>query len=100
MFYIVEKLKSNLKKNDIPFLDNGSHIVPVIIGDAKLCKKASNILLDEYKIYVQPINFPTVPRGTERLRITASPNHTDIMVKDLTSALKNVFQELKLFKAA
>ena len=100
MFYIVEKLKSNLKKNDIPFLESGSHIVPVIIGDAKLCKKASNILLDEYKIYVQPINFPTVPRGTERLRITASPNHTDIMVKDLTSALKNVFQELKLFKAA
>ena len=100
MFYIVEKLKSNLKKNDIPFLENGSHIVPVVIGDAKLCKKASNILLDEYKIYVQPINFPTVPRGTERLRITASPNHTDIMVKDLTRALKNVFQELKLFKAA
>ena len=100
MFYIVEKLKSNLKKNDIPFLESGSHIVPVVIGDAKLCKKASNILLDEYKIYVQPINFPTVPRGTERLRITASPNHTDIMVKDLTSALKNVFQELKLFKAA
>ncbi|MEC8265550.1 MAG: 5-aminolevulinate synthase [Pseudomonadota bacterium] len=100
MFNIIEKLKSNLKKNDIPFLDNGSHIVPVIIGDAKLCTKASNILLDEYKIYVQPINFPTVPRGTERLRITASPNHTDDMVKDLTGALKNIFNELKLFKAA
>ena len=100
MFYIIEKLKSNLKKNDIPFLDNGSHIVPVIIGDPKLCKKASNIMLDEYKIYVQPINYPTVPRGTERLRITASPNHTDNMVRDLANALKNVFNELKLFKAA
>ena len=100
MFYIIEKLKSNLKKNEIPFLDNGSHIVPVIIGDPKLCKKASNIMLDEYKIYVQPINYPTVPRGTERLRITASPNHTDNMVRDLANALKNVFNELKLFKAA
>ena len=100
MFFIVNKLKSFLKKNEIPFLDNGSHIVPVIIGDAKLCKKASNILLDNYKIYVQPINHPTVPKGTERLRITASPNHTERMVKDLASALKNVFLELKISKAA
>ena len=100
MFFIVNKLKSFLKKNEIPFLDNGSHIVPVIIGDAKLCKKASNILLDNYKIYVQPINHPTVPKGTERLRITASPNHTERMVKDLTNALKNVFLELKISKAA
>ena len=100
MFFIVNKLKSFLKKNEIPFLDNGSHIVPVIIGDAKLCKKASNILLDNYKIYVQPINPPTVPKGTERLRITASPNHTERMVKDLTNALKNVFLELKISKAA
>lgn len=100
MFFIVNKLKSFLKKNEIPFLDNGSHIVPVIIGDAKLCKKASNILLDNYKIYVQPINHPTVPKGTERLRITASPNHTERMVKDLANALKNVFLELKISKAA
>ena len=100
MFFIVNKLKSFLKKNEIPFLDNGSHIVPVIIGDAKLCKKASNILLDNYKIYVQPINHPTVPKGTERLRITASPNHTEKMVKDLANALKNVFLELKISKAA
>ena len=100
MFYIVNKLKSSLRKNEIPFLDYGSHIVPVIIGDPKLCKKASNILLDDYKIYVQPINYPTVPRGTERLRITASPNHTEKMVKDLANALKNIFHELKLFKAA
>ena len=100
MIFIVNKLKSFLKKNEIPFLDNGSHIVPVIIGDAKLCKKASNILLDNYKIYVQPINHPTVPKGTERLRITASPNHTERMVKDLANALKNVFLELKISKAA
>ena len=100
MFFIVNKLKSFLKKNEIPFLDNGSHIVPVIIGDAKLCKKASNILLDNYKIYVQPINHPTVPKGTERLRITASPNHTEKMVKELANALKNVFLELKISKAA
>ncbi len=100
MFFIVNKLKSFLKKNEIPFLDNGSHIVPVIIGDAKLCKKASNILLDNYKIYVQPINHPTVPKGTERLRITASPSHTERMVKDLANALKNVFLELKISKAA
>ena len=100
MFFIVNKLKSFLKKNEIPFLDNGSHIVPVIIGDAKLCKKASNILLDNYKIYVQPINHPTVPKGTERLRITASPNHTDKMVKDLATALKSVFNQLNIVKAA
>ena len=100
MFYIVNKLKSSLTKNEIPFIDYGSHIVPVIIGDPKLCKKASNILLDDYKIYVQPINYPTVPRGTERLRITASPNHTEKMVKELANALKNIFHELKLFKAA
>ena len=100
MFYIVNKLKSSLTKNEIPFIDYGSHIVPVIIGDPKLCKKASNVLLDDYKIYVQPINYPTVPRGTERLRITASPNHTEKMVKDLANALKNIFHELKLFKAA
>ena len=100
MFGVVNKLKSYLKKYEIPFIDCGSHIIPVIIGDAKLCKKASNILLDEYNIYVQPINFPTVPRGTERLRITASPNHTDKMVKDLAIALKNVFNQLNIVKAA
>ena len=100
MFAVVNKLKSYLKKYEIPFIDSGSHIIPVIIGDAKLCKKASNILLDEFNIYVQPINFPTVPKGTERLRITASPNHTDKMVKDLAMALKSVFNQLNIVKAA
>ena len=71
-----------------------------MIGDPKLCKEDSQILLDEFKIYVQPINYPTVPKGTERLRITCSPNHTTKMIKDLTNALKIVFNNLKIKYAA
>ena len=100
MFETVNKLKISLKKNNIPFLDHNSHIIPVLIGDPKLCKEASQILLDEFKIYVQPINYPTVPKGTERLRITCSPNHTTKMIKDLTNALKIVFNNLKIKYAA
>ena len=100
MFNVVNKLKDSLKKNNIPFLDNDSHIVPVLIGDPKLCKKASQILLDDFKIYVQPINFPTVPKGTERLRITCSPNHSVKMIRELSNALKVVFDCLKIKYAA
>ncbi len=100
MFEVTNELKTFLKKLQIPFIDNDSHIIPVIIGDPKLCKKAGQILLDEFNIYVQPINFPTVPKGTERLRITASPNHSKKMIKDLGNALKNVFAKLNIKKAA
>ena len=100
MFGVVKSLKLLLKKNNIPFLDNNSHIIPVIIGDPKLCKKASQILLDDFKIYVQPINYPTVPKGTERLRITCSPNHDQKMIKDLANALKVIFKDLKIDLAA
>ena len=100
MFETVRKLKVSLKKNNIPFLEHNSHIIPVLIGDPKLCKEASQVLLDEFKIYVQPINYPTVPKGTERLRITCSPNHTSKMIKDLTNALKIVFNNLKIEYAA
>ena len=96
----IQNLKILLKKTNIPFLDNGSHIIPVIIGEPNLCKKTCQILLDDFKIYVQPINFPTVSRGSERLRITASPNHTEKMMKDLVNALKIVFRNLKIYKAA
>jgi 5-aminolevulinate synthase len=65
-----------------------------------LCKKASQILLDDFQIYVQPINFPTVPKGKERLRITASPQHTSKMVKNLVEALSSVFKNLNINKAA
>ena len=97
---VVKELKSNLNKNDIPFIDNDSHIVPVIIGDPLFCKKASQILLDDFQIYVQPINFPTVPKGKERLRITASPQHNSKMIKNLVEALSCVFKNLNINKAA
>ena len=100
MFDVVKSTKLLLKKKNIPFLDNNSHIIPVIIGDPKLCKKASQILLDDFKIYVQPINYPTVPKGTERLRITCSPNHDQKMIKDLANALKVIFKDLKIDLAA
>ena len=96
----VKKLKYQLKKNNIPFLDNNSHIIPVLIGDPRLCKKASQILLDDFRIYVQPINHPTVPRGKERLRITCSPNHNQKMIKELVKALKIVFENLRIKYAA
>ena len=68
----------------VPHLRNPSHIVPVMVGDADLCKHISDVLLDQYDIYIQPINYPTVPRGTERLRITVSPFHSDKDIEYLT----------------
>jgi len=100
LFKIVKNLKSLLKKYNIPFIDNESHIIPVIIGDPILCKKASQILLDDFKVYVQPINYPTVPKGKERLRITASPLHSPKMIKNLVTALSSVFKNLNINKAA
>ena len=97
---VVKKLKQELNKFNIPFINNDSHIIPVIIGDAKLCKIASQKLLDEFGIYVQPINFPTVPVGTERLRLSPTPLHDDIMIKNLVEALKIIFSELDIKLAA
>ncbi len=100
LFKVVKELKAQLKKYNIPFLKNDSHILPVMIGDPILCKKASQILLDDFQIYVQPINYPTVPKGKERLRITASPQHSPKMIRKLASALNTVFKCLKINKAA
>ena len=87
------RLKSMLAEADIEVLDVAStHIVPVMIRDAKRCKEISDELLNEYGIYIQPINYPTVPEGTERLRIAPTPLHTDAMMSDLVEALVKVIK--------
>jgi 5-aminolevulinate synthase len=97
---VVTAVRRRLDAAGIPHLDNPSHIVPVIVGDPSLCKWISDVLLNDYRVYVQPINYPTVPRGTERLRITPSPLHSDADIDHLTDALSSVWAELKLARAA
>ena len=77
-----------------------SHIVPVLVGDPVRCKQVTDILMAEYGIYIQPINYPTVPRGTERLRITPAPCHSDEMMDDLVDALLEIWAELEIPAAA
>jgi 5-aminolevulinate synthase len=89
-------LKRRLTAAGMPVLDNPSHIVPVMVSDPVHCKAITDTLLDRFGVYVQPINYPTVPRGTERLRLTPSPLHTDAQMDHLVASLSTLWAECPL----
>ncbi|WP_426264448.1 5-aminolevulinate synthase [Sphingomonas sp. PWP1-2] len=93
-------LKTLFAGAGLPVMDSTTHIVPLMVGDPIKAKKISDILLAEYGVYVQPINYPTVPRGTERLRFTPGPAHDEAMMRELTDALVEIWGRLELRKAA
>mgnify|MGYP001395000912 CR=1 FL=1 len=93
-------LKKRLKAAGLPVMDNPSHIAPVFVGDPVRCKSVSDSLLDRCGVYVQPINYPTVPRGTERLRLTPTPLHTDADIDHLVSSLSDLWVECPLSRVA
>ena len=95
----VSRTRSALSRAGIPYMPNQSHIIPVMVGDAAKCKWISDYLLDNHGIYIQPINYPTVPRGTERLRITPTPFHSDADIGELVRSLDGLWKQCALSRA-
>ncbi|MEO0549499.1 MAG: 5-aminolevulinate synthase [Pseudomonadota bacterium] len=95
-----ELLKQKFRDNNLPVMDSETHIVPLLVGDPEKCKALSDTLLFDFGIYVQPINYPTVPKGTERLRFTPGPVHTEEMMNDLVAAILAVWKQLGLDEKA
>jgi 5-aminolevulinate synthase len=94
--FAVAATKAALRRAGLPVMPSETHIVPVVVGDADLCKQASDLLLERHGIYIQPINYPTVARGSERLRITPTPAHNARLIRQLADAMVAVWQELDL----
>ncbi|WP_414902845.1 5-aminolevulinate synthase [Sphingomonas flavalba] len=94
------RLKAMMRDAGLPVMASTTHIVPLMVGDPVKAKKISDILLAEYGVYVQPINYPTVPRGTERLRFTPGPTHSEAMMRELVEALAEIWDRLEIRKAA
>ncbi len=92
------RLKAGLERANLPYLKGDSHIVPLIVGDARCCKMVTDILMDEFDIYVQPINYPTVPKGTERLRLTATAAHTDAQIDRMVDVLTDLYSREHMFR--
>ena len=94
------KLKAIFAQAHLPVMNSTTHIVPLMVGDPVKAKRISDILLAEYGVYVQPINYPTVPRGTERLRFTPGPAHSEEMMYDLARALVEIWDRMEMKLAA